>query len=116
MLAPSAHLLAAILMITRSSAGFRAEAPRLPWVEAGLCGSQVIRFRHVKVILSLVLVVNALAGIAPTERKVPKPGIREVQVPFASIKPLATIKIGGTANWLLVTENAAWVASTKPQP
>lgn len=67
-----------------------------------------------KFILSLVLVANTLAGIAQTERKVPNPGIREVQVPFASLKPLATIKIGGTADWVLVTENAVWVASTKP--
>jgi virginiamycin B lyase len=43
-----------------------------------------------------------------------KPGIKEVQVPFASIKPTATIKVGGTADWVLVTDNAVWVASTKP--
>ena len=43
-----------------------------------------------------------------------KPGIKEVQVPFASIKPTATLKVGGTADWVLVTENAVWVASTKP--
>jgi len=43
-----------------------------------------------------------------------KPGIKEVQVPFASTKPTATIKVGGTADWVLVTDNAVWVASTKP--
>jgi streptogramin lyase len=40
--------------------------------------------------------------------------VKEVQVPFASIKPSATIKIGGTADWVLVTDDAVWVASTKP--
>ena len=40
--------------------------------------------------------------------------MKEVQVPFASIKPTATIKVGGTADWVLVTDNAVWVASTKP--
>ena len=45
---------------------------------------------------------------------VSKPGVKEVQVPFASIKPSATIKIGGTADWVLVTDDAVWVASTKP--
>lgn len=43
-----------------------------------------------------------------------KPGIKEVQVPFASIKPTATLKVGETADWVLVTDNAVWVASTKP--
>ncbi len=43
-----------------------------------------------------------------------KPGIKEVQVPFASIKPTATLKVGGTADWVLVTDNSVWVASTKP--
>src|ERR1700730_3936538 len=45
---------------------------------------------------------------------VSKQGVKEVQVPFASIRPSATIKIGGTADWVLVTDNAIWVASTKP--
>jgi hypothetical protein len=42
------------------------------------------------------------------------PGIKEVQVPYSSIKPSVTIKIGRTADWVLVTEDAVWVASTKP--
>ena len=45
---------------------------------------------------------------------VSKQGVKEVQVPFASIRPSATIKIGGTADWVLVTDDAVWVASTKP--
>jgi glutamine cyclotransferase len=43
-----------------------------------------------------------------------KPGIKEVQVPFSSITPTVTFKVGGTADWVLVTDNAVWVASTKP--
>jgi virginiamycin B lyase len=43
-----------------------------------------------------------------------KPGVREVQVPFGSLKPAATIKVGRTADWVLVTENAVWIATTKP--
>jgi len=46
--------------------------------------------------------------------KVSKRGVKEVQVPFASIKPSATIKVGKTADWVLVTDDAVWVASTKP--
>ena len=59
--------------------------------------------------LSILLVQSS-----GTERSVPKPGIKEVQVPYSSIRPSLTIKIGGTADWVLLTENAVWVASTKP--
>ena len=40
--------------------------------------------------------------------------MKEVQVPFASLKPSVTIKVGGTADWVLITDDAVWVASTKP--
>jgi virginiamycin B lyase len=68
---------------------------------------------------SLLLLLIATCGIvsaqnAGAEWNVPKPGIKEVQVLFSSIKPTATIKVGGTADWVLVTDNAVWVASTKP--
>jgi len=69
--------------------------------------------------LILLLLLIATCGTVPaqnssTEWKVPKPGIKEVQVPFASIRPSATIKVGGTADWVLITDDAVWVASTKP--
>jgi virginiamycin B lyase len=44
----------------------------------------------------------------------PKPGVAGVQVPFGSLKPSTTFKIGRTADWVLVTDDAVWVASTKP--
>ena len=55
-----------------------------------------------------------LVQISGCERNVPKPGVKEVQVPYSSIKPSVTISIGGTADWVLVTDSAVWVASTKP--
>jgi len=69
--------------------------------------------------LKILLVVLAACYVAAaqtsaTESNVPRPGVKEVQVPFASIKPTATIKVGETADWVLVTDNAVWVASTKP--
>jgi hypothetical protein len=63
--------------------------------------------------LLAVLTIPLMQG-SGTERSVPKPGIKEVQVSYTSIRPSVTIKIGGTADWVLVTENAVWVASTKP--
>jgi virginiamycin B lyase len=68
---------------------------------------------------SLLLLLIATYGIvsaqnAGTGWNVPKPGIKEVQALFSSTKPTATIRVGGTADWVLVTDNAVWVASTKP--
>jgi virginiamycin B lyase len=72
---------------------------------------------QMKVALALILAASTLATVAQmpsSEWNVPKPGVKEVQVSFASLKPSATIKIGGTADWALVTDDAVWVASTKP--
>jgi hypothetical protein len=56
----------------------------------------------------------AAAQGSSSERNIPKPGTKEVQIPYSSIQPSATIKVGGTADWVLVAEDAVWVASTKP--
>ena len=65
------------------------------------------------VIRLLAWLTILLIQSSPAERLL-KPGIKEVQVPYSSIKPSVTIKIGGSADWVLVTENAVWVAGTKP--
>src|SRR5216683_3986815 len=67
-----------------------------------------------KVLLLLLSVSGTVVAQATTESNPSKPGVKEVQVPFASLKPSATIKVGGTADWVLITDDAVWVASTKP--
>lgn len=71
-----------------------------------------------KLLLVLITASQLVIAQTPAEPKVPKPGVKEVQVPFASLKPSATFqvggKVGGSADWVLVTEDAVWVASTKP--
>jgi virginiamycin B lyase len=42
------------------------------------------------------------------------PEVREVQVPFATLKPEAVFKIGENADWVQITDDAVWVASSKP--
>jgi len=68
------------------------------------------------ILLILVLAATCGSVVAQTSsvRDVARPGVKEVQVPFASLKPSATIKVGGTADWVLVTDDAVWLASTKP--
>ncbi len=71
-----------------------------------------MRLRLVLIVLTAYQAV--LAQTSRTEWKSAKSGVTEIQVPFASLKPAATIKIGGTADWVLVTHGAVWVASSKP--
>jgi hypothetical protein len=51
--------------------------------------------------------------LAP-DRKIAPPGVKEFQVPFTSIKPEAIFKIGEDADWVQITDDAVWVASSKP--
>jgi len=46
--------------------------------------------------------------------KIARRGVKEFQVPFASLKPAATFKIGGDADWVQITDDAVWVASSNP--
>ena len=63
-------------------------------------------------LLASVAIAGAQSSIGASN--IPKPGIKEAQIPYSSIKPTVTVKVGGTADWVLVTEDAVWVASTKP--
>jgi streptogramin lyase len=77
--------------------------------------------RSAAAIAAVALLAVAFSGCkksSPTpvaeEKPSPPPGIPEVQVPFASLKPQATWKIGGTADWVVITPEAVWVAGSKP--
>jgi hypothetical protein len=54
------------------------------------------------------------AQASGAERKIAQPRVKEVQVPFQSLKPSATFKIGKTADWVLVTDDAVWVGGSRP--
>jgi len=66
------------------------------------------------VALSLLFLLTTVGAISALSANAPKPGVKGVKVPFASLKPSAIFKIGGTADWVLVTDDAVWVAGTKP--
>ena len=71
-----------------------------------------------KTVLVLVVLLagafGTLVAQSAPESNPPRPGVKDVQAQFALIKPSATIKVGGTADWVLITDEAVWVASTKP--
>src|SRR5439155_16562806 len=63
------------------------------------------------------MVISASPGSAKDSApdwKIAPPGVKEFQVPFASIKPEAIFKIGEDADWVQITANSVWVASSKP--
>ncbi|HXL21729.1 MAG TPA: hypothetical protein VOA78_04620 [Candidatus Dormibacteraeota bacterium] len=76
--------------------------------------------------MKFALTVPALLALAfvgcrhssgPSSEEKPKPappGIPEVQVAFALLKPVATWKIGDRADWVAIAPDAVWVAGTKP--
>jgi len=76
---------------------------------------QIPLYRLLKLFLLTLAVHCAVFARAPaTTWNVARPGVKEVQVPFSSLRPSATFKIGETADWVLVTKDAVWVTGTKP--
>lgn len=65
-------------------------------------------------IFFLIGVCLTPAGQTSGSESNPKPGVRRVQVPFSSLKASASFKIGKSADWVLVTDDAVWVAGSKP--
>ena len=61
-----------------------------------------------------VMHVIATAQASNAEQKISEPHVKEVQVPFQSLRLSATFKIGKTADWVLVTDNAVWLGGSKP--
>ncbi|MGA9798210.1 MAG: hypothetical protein WBQ68_04325 [Terriglobales bacterium] len=76
--------------------------------------------RRLLVKSSLVLLaamLSAQVGIAQSSGsnlKNAPPEVKEVQVPFASLRPEAVFKVGKDADWVQITDDAVWVASSKP--
>jgi virginiamycin B lyase len=63
---------------------------------------------------TLFFLLATSGSIAAQSASASKPGVKGVQAPFASLKPIVTLKVGGTADWVLVTNDAVWVAGSKP--
>ena len=67
-----------------------------------------------------MLAIIAVVGLAPltlahgAKRRIAQRDLKKVQVPFQSLKPSATLKIGKTADWVLVTDDAVWVGGSNP--
>jgi virginiamycin B lyase len=64
-----------------------------------------------------VAILSASPGVtqdSAANREIARPGIPEVQRPFVDLTPAAVFKIGENADWVQITDDAVWVASSKP--
>ncbi|HWZ44932.1 MAG TPA: hypothetical protein VNW97_15765 [Candidatus Saccharimonadales bacterium] len=59
----------------------------------------------------MILVAVSGLALAQTPQRPPRPGVKEVQVPFASLHPSATFDLGGHPDWIAITRGAVWVAN-----
>jgi virginiamycin B lyase len=63
--------------------------------------------------LAILAPLGSAQDAAPNS-KIARPGVKEFQVPFTSLKPEAKFKIGEDADWVQITDDAVWVASSNP--
>jgi virginiamycin B lyase len=101
----------------------RVTAARAQYCNCGLHVASQLRFilqnvmrqsvlNSIVVALPLVAFVALNRQFAPAQAKVWN--IKDVQRPFASLKPSAMLRLGATADWVLITDDAVWVGSSKP--
>jgi virginiamycin B lyase len=79
------------------------------------------RFQSVRTGLLLLMLMGMEMLVQPGSAqdsapngKIARPRVKEFQVPFDSLKPEAKFKIGEDADWVQVTDDAVWVASSNP--
>jgi virginiamycin B lyase len=65
--------------------------------------------------LARVAIVGFLLAVTPARAAPPaQPGLAPLQRPIAELKPVATLQVGKTADWVAITADAVWVGSTGP--
>ena len=64
---------------------------------------------------SLVMALAIFTALLTSahQAQVTQPGIKKVQIPMASLQRAATISLGGSPDWLAISEDAVWVANSK---
>lgn len=80
------------------------------------CGRSCRAVMATGTVLLVMMLTSAQARgqDSASEPKIARLGVKEFQVPFASLKPEAVFKIGEVADWVQITDDAVWVASSKP--
>ena len=61
-------------------------------------------------IFGTILAALSLAGAAHAAA----PGLPAIQRPFEAVKPVASLKVSGTADWVAIARDAVWVGGSGP--
>jgi YVTN family beta-propeller protein len=64
--------------------------------------------------LAIAVLVSIVFAQSPNPFRATRPGIKEVQVPFSSLKATRTFNVGGHADWIAVSDRSVWVATSEP--
>jgi hypothetical protein len=98
----------------QESFGLYASQPRRMPSEGGMRLRRVlVALLSIFVLIGVIILSRRFYG-RPEEVKVSIDSLKAVQVPFGSLTPAATFKIGRNADWVLVTDDAVWVTGTGP--
>lgn len=60
--------------------------------------------------LPALMILSTLLG---AEEKIVRPGVPAVQVKMAQLKPAATIKVGGSPDWMAITGDTVWISNAR---
>jgi virginiamycin B lyase len=70
---------------------------------------------NLRLLLVVLMTCGALhAQTSVTDWNIARPGVKEVQVPVASLKIAAKFKVGKHPDWILITGDSVWFATSKP--
>jgi virginiamycin B lyase len=70
---------------------------------------------NLRLLLVVLMTSKALQAQTPaTDWNIARPGVKEVQTPIASLKIAAKFKVGRHPDWLLISGDAVWFATSKP--
>jgi virginiamycin B lyase len=70
---------------------------------------------NLRLFVVVLLTCNALKAQTPaTDWNIARPGVKEVQGPVTSLKIAAKFKVGKHPDWILVSGDSVWFATSKP--
>jgi hypothetical protein len=70
---------------------------------------------NLRLLLVVLIACRALqAQTSVTDWNIARPGVKEVQVPIAFLKITAKFKVGRRPDWILVSGDTVWFATSSP--
>ena len=86
--------------------------PTYPYYSAQACVGLTMNLRLLLVVLMTCRALRAQNSV--TDWNIARPGVKEVQVPFASLKMTAKFKVGRHPDWILISGDTVWFATSNP--